>query len=126
MRLLTRIGAGLGGILVGLLVADLVLPGVSLSATGLIEATLVFWVVLIVVSFVGLRAVVNEPTIRRVVLMPLLVTVAALVITSILVDGLHIDGVLTYVWTGAILWIATGASQGIGHRIDRNRRRDQV
>lgn len=120
-RLVTRVAAGLAGAVLGLVLSAALLSGVTLTVSGLIEAAIVFWVIYILVTFVAIRALVREPTITRVVLLPMLVTIASLVICSILVSDLSIRGVMSYVWSGLILWACMAGA----HTIDRRKLREQ-
>lgn len=124
VRLATRVGTGLVGAVAGLVLSAALLSGVSLTATGLVQAAVVFWVIHILVTFVAIRALVREPTITRVVFLPMLVTIASLVICSVIVTGLSIHGVLSYVWSGLILWACMAAAHSVGRRRLREERRD--
>ncbi|MFM7224177.1 MAG: hypothetical protein ACKOBG_01400 [Actinomycetota bacterium] len=123
-RLGIRVVTGLVGAVVGLVLSAALLSGVSLTVTGLIQAAIVFWIIHVLVTFVALRALVREPTITRVVFLPMLVTIASLVICSILVSGLSIHGPMSYVWSGLILWACMAAAHAGGRRKLREQRRD--
>jgi hypothetical protein len=58
-----RILSSLVGIAVGIVLAVAVLSGFSASATAVVEATILFWIVHIVVSFLALRIFVRNPSV---------------------------------------------------------------
>jgi len=122
MRLLTRIASGIVGIVTGLVIADALLTGVSFTAVGLVEAALVYWVIHIVVTIVAFRALVREPSITRLLVLPLVVSVASLAISARFVDGMEIEGGSTYLWTAVIVWACTAVGHLVGHRINHKRK----
>ena len=115
---------GLIGAVAGLVLSAALLSGVTLTVGGLIQAAVVFWIIHVLVTFVAIRAVVKEPTISRVVFLPMLITIASLVICSILVSGLSIHGPLNFVWAGLILWACMAAAHAVGRNKLRDSRRD--
>ncbi|MFM8304134.1 MAG: hypothetical protein ACKOA9_07555 [Actinomycetota bacterium] len=122
MRLLTRIASGIVGIVTGLIVADALLTDVSFTPVGLVEAALVYWVIHIVVTIVAFRALVREPSITRLLVLPLVVSVASLAISTHFVSGMQIEGGSTYIWTALIVWICTAVAHLGGHRINHKRK----
>ena len=58
-----RVGTSLVGIAVGILVSSAVLSKFSIDATAVVEATLIFWLVHLVVQLLALRVLVHEPSI---------------------------------------------------------------
>ena len=107
---------------VGLLLSSAVLDKFSLDATALLEATLVFWVVHLIVGFVALKVLVREPSLALAGLLALASTIVSLIIVNAIVSGLHINGLQTYVLATAIVWLATAISDTIGRRMIRARR----
>jgi CDP-diglyceride synthetase len=123
VRLGIRAATSLAGIAVGLLVSSAVLDKFSLDATAVVEATLVFWVVHIVVGFVALKVLVREPSLALAGLLALGSTIVSLIIVNAIVSGLYIKGLQTYVLATAIVWLATAIGDTIGRRMTRARRR---
>jgi hypothetical protein len=121
-RLGIRAATSLAGIAVGLLLSSAVLDKFSLDATALLEATLVFWVVHLIVGFVALKVLVREPSLALAGLLALASTIVSLIIVNAIVSGLHISGLQTYVLATAIVWLATAISDTIGRRMIRARR----
>jgi len=122
IRLGIRLATSLVGIAVGLLLSSALLSKFSVDATAVVEATLVFWVVHIGVSFVALRVLVREPSVALAGLLALASTVVSLIIVNAIVSGLYIHGLQTYVLATVIIWAATAISDMIGRRTIRARR----
>ena len=122
VRLGIRAATSLAGIAVGLLLSSAVLDKFSLDATALLEATLVFWVVHLIVGFVALKVLVREPSLALAGLLALASTIVSLIIVNAIVNGLHVNGLQTYVLATAIVWLATAISDTIGRRMIRARR----
>src|SRR5271157_6045986 len=123
-RLGIRFAASLIGIAVGLLLSGALLSKFSIDATAVVEATLIFWLVHVGVSFVALRVLVREPSIALAGLLALASTIVSLIIVNAIVSGLYISGLPTYVLATAIVWLATAISDTIGRRMIRARRRN--
>jgi hypothetical protein len=127
--MLTRVGIRLGtslvGIAIGILLSGALLEKFSINATALVEATLVFWIVHLGVSFMALRVLVREPSIALAGLLALASTVVSLIIVNVVVSGLTISGLQTYVLATAIVWLATAVSDTIGRRMIRARRQER-
>jgi len=117
-----RAGTSLAGIAVGILLSSAVLDKFSLNATAVVEATLVFWVVHLVVAFVALKVLVREPSLALAGLLALAATIVSLIIVNAIVSGLYISGLQTYVLATAIVWLTTAISDTIGRRMIRARR----
>ncbi len=124
-RMGIRFGTSLAGIAVGLLVATAVLSRFSLDATALVEATLIFWLVHIVVSVVALKVLVREPSIALAGLLAIAATIVSLFIVNVIVSGLFISGVSTYVFATLIIWVATAAGDMVGRRMLQARRAER-
>src|SRR5438128_1361836 len=117
-----RIGTSLVAIAGALLICSAVLSDFSLNAGGLLEATLLFWVVHIAVSFVALRVLIRQPSVAMAGLLALLSTVVALVIVALIVPGLNVHGAGTFVVATLIIWIATAAGDVVARSLIRDRR----
>jgi hypothetical protein len=125
VRLGIRAGTSLAGIAIGLLLSSAVLDKFSVNATAVIEATLVFWVVHLVVGFVALKVLVREPSLALAGLLALGSTIVSLIIVNAIVSGLYISGLQTYVLATAIVWLTTAISDTIGRRMIRTRRAER-
>ncbi len=124
VRLGIRAATSLAGIAIGLVLSSAVLDKFSLNATAIIEATLVFWVIHLVVGFVALKVLVREPSLALAGLLALGSTIVSLIIVNAIVSGLYISGLQTYVLATAIVWLATAISDTVGRRMIRARRRE--
>jgi hypothetical protein len=120
-----RFGTSLVGIAVGIIVSAAVLSRFSISATAIVEGTLLFWVIHLVVQVLALRVLVHEPSIALAGLLALASTIVALIIVNAIVGGLSIHGIQTYVFATLIIWITTSASDIIGRRMIRTRRKER-
>lgn len=88
---------------VGLLVAALLLPGLSVEPVGFVVSVLFFTVVEIVLGpFVLKTALTHLPALRGGV--ALVTTFVGLLLTSIFTDGLRIDGVVTWLLAPFVVW----------------------
>ena len=121
-RLGIRLVASLVGIAVGILLADALLTDFSASAGAIVAATIVFWVVHLLVDFVALKVLVRNPSIAVAGLLALASTIVSLVIVNVIVSGLKISGASTYVFATLIIWITTAASVVVGGRRIREQR----
>lgn len=118
-----RLGSSLIGIAAGLLLSTAVLSGFSISATALVEATLIFWLVHFVVQVVALRTLIRQPSIALAGLLALAATIISLIIVTAIVSGLTVHGANTYVFATLIIWLTTAISDTVGARKIRARRR---
>lgn len=121
-RLGIRAGTSLAGIALGLLLSSALLDKFSIDATAVVEATLIFWLVHLGVQFMALRVLVREPSIALAGLLALASTIVSLVIVNIIVSGLNVRGLQTYVLATAIIWLTTAVGDTIGRRMIRARR----
>lgn len=121
-RLGIRLVASLAGIALGFLVAAALLDGFHLSASALVEGTIVFWLVHLVVQFLALRVLIRQPSVAMAGVLALLSTVVSLMIVNVVVSGITIRGTSTYILTTLIIWVATVAGDVIGRRKIRARR----
>jgi len=122
-RLGIRMGMSLVGIAVGLAISAKLLGHVSITLTGLIEATILFWIVHLIVDFIALRALIRNPSVAVAGLLALLSTVISLAIVSAIVSGMHIKGVSSYVIATLIIWVTTAGADIWARRMIRARRR---
>jgi hypothetical protein len=120
-----RVGASLVGILVGILISAAALNKFSVSATAVIEATVLFWLVHLGVQFVALRVLVREPSIALAGLLALASTIVSLIIVNAVISGLSIRGIQTYLVATVIIWITTSISDVIARQMIRSRRRER-
>ena len=117
-----RFGTSLAGIAVGILVSSAVLSKFSIDAAAVIEATLLFWIVHIVVQLFALRVLVRQPSIALAGLLALASTIVALIIVNAIVSGLSIHGIQTYALATLIIWLATAAGDFVGRQMLRDHR----
>ena len=120
-----RLGSSLVGIAVGLLLCSAVLENFSLSATALVESTLLFWVTHIVVQFLALRVLIRQPSVALAGLLALASTIIALIIVSVVVEGLRIHGAASYVGATVIIWLMTALADMWARRTIREQRADR-
>ena len=118
-----RLLSSLIGIAAGLLLSSALLNGLSMNVTAVIEATIVFWIVHLIVQFLALRILVRQPSVAMVGLLALASTVVSLIVVNLIVSGLTIKGTATYLWATLIVWITTSIGDFIGTRKIRERRR---
>jgi hypothetical protein len=123
-RLGIRFVASLIGIAVGLLLSSAVLGKFSIDATGVVEATLLFWIVHLGVQVLALRVLVRQPSVALAGLLALGATIVSLIIVNAIVSGLYIHGIQTYVLATLIIWLTTAISDTAGSRMARDRRDD--
>src|SRR5205807_3209675 len=121
-RLGIRFLASLAGAAAGMLVSAAALSKVSFDATAVVEATLVFWLVHVIVQLFALRVLARQPSVALAGLLALGSTIVALIIVNAVVSGLYIHGLQTYVWMALILWGTTAAADAVGTRVAREGR----
>ncbi len=121
-RLGIRFGSALIGIALGIVVSAAVLSGVSVTPVALVEATAVFWLVHIVVSFMALRVLVRQPSVSMAGLLAVASTVVSLIIVSLIISGLSIKGPMSYLGATLIIWATTAIGDVVGSRMIRARR----
>lgn len=122
-RLGIRIAASLVGILVGIVLSAAILGDFSASTGGIVAATIVFWIVHILVMFLGLRIFVRNPSVSMAILVALAATIVSLIIVNLIVSGVSISGLGAYVIAGIIIWICTAIADVVGTRMIRENRR---
>lgn len=116
---------GLVGVAAGILVSSAVLSDMSISATALVETTIIFWLVHIAVQFLALRVLVRQPSVALAGLLAVPSTIVSLIIVVLIVSGLTIHGASTYLFATLIIWVTTAVADMIGHRMIRDRRMDR-
>jgi hypothetical protein len=121
-RLGIRVVASLAGILIGIVVSVAVLSGFSATPQAIVVSTALFWVVHLGVTFVALRVLIRQPSVATAGLLALASTIVSLIIVNIVVSGLKIHGVTTYLIATVIIWISTALGDMIGRRKIRARR----
>lgn len=106
IRLLIRIVLSLLGNALGLWVASLILDDMSVSGTAFVVAVVIFTVLAAV-----LQPLITKTTIRNAPALQsssaLVTTFLALLITELISDGLHIQGVITWLLATVIVWLFT-------------------
>jgi hypothetical protein len=122
IRLLTS----LAGIAVGIVVSATLLDDFSIDAGALVVATILFWIVHLVVQFLALRVLVRQPSVALAGLLALASTIVALIVVNLLVSGMSIHGASTYVLATLIIWLATAGGDVVGHRMIRARRQERL
>lgn len=116
---------GLVGAGAGLVLADILLSGLTISVRAVFEAALVFWLVHLAVSFLALRVLIREPSVAMAGLLAMGSTVVSLIIVNIVVSGLSIRGLSTYVFATLIIWATTALADMAGRRMIRSRRQER-
>lgn len=117
-----RLVASLVGILIGLIVSVAVLSGFTATAKAIVVSTLLFWAVNLVINVVALRILIRQPSVATAGLLALVSTILSLIIVNLVVSGVKIHGVSTYVFATVIIWISTALAGMIGRRKIRERR----
>jgi hypothetical protein len=123
-----RLGFSLAGIAIGLELCNIFLTSFSLTTTALVEATLLFWVVHIVVQFIALKVLIRQPSVALAGLLALAATIIALLVTNAVVSGMHLGGPGTYIPATLIIWACIAAADFVSTRrirADRAERRQE-
>ena len=119
-----RIASSLIGIAVGIVLATAIFERLlEHRATGIVEATIVFWIVFLIVNFVALRVFVRQPSVALAGLLALASTIVSLIIVNLIVSDISIHGVSAYLGATVVIWISTVVADSIGRRMIRDRRR---
>src|SRR5450631_2130784 len=119
-----RLTSSLIGIAAGLLLSSALVSKFSISATALVEATLIFWLVHFVIQVIALRILIRQPSISLAGLLALVSTILSLIIVNAIVSGMSIHGAGAYIPVALIIWLTTALSDTIGARMIKDRRRD--
>src|SRR3954468_4518267 len=122
-RLGIRIASSLIGIVIGIVLSAAIFDGFSTSSTGIVEATIVFWIVFLIVNFLALRVLVRQPSVGLAGLLALASTIVSLIIVNLIVSDISIHGAITYLGATMVIWITTAVADSIGRRMIRDRRR---
>ena len=118
-----RIASSLIGIAVGIVLSTAIFDGFSSTTTGLVEATIVFWIVFLIVNFLALRVLIRQPSVGLAGLLALASTIVSLIIVNLIVSDISIHGVSAYLGATVVIWISTVIFDSIGRRMIRDRRR---
>ena len=118
-----RIASSLIGIAVGIVLSTAIFDGFSSSTTGLLEATIVFWIVFLIVNFLALRVLIRQPSVGLAGLLALASTIVSLIIVNLIVSDISIRGLSAYLGATVVIWISTVVADSIGRRMIRDRRR---
>jgi hypothetical protein len=105
-QILLRAVVLLGSWAIGLLLAAWVVPGVSLSASGFIVAVVVFSVAQAILSLLILKLP-HEYAALLLGGTGLALTLVALILASVLTDGLTIHGIASWLATTVLGWLVT-------------------
>ena len=118
-----RIASSLIGIAVGIVLSTAIFDGFSSTTTGLVEATIVFWIVNLIVNFLAVRVLVRQPSVGLAGLLALASTIVSLIIVNLIVSDISIHGASAYLGATLVIWISTVVFDSIGRRMIRDRRR---
>ena len=118
-----RIAASLIGIAAGIVLSVALLDDFSATTTGIVEATIVFWIVHMIASFFAVKVLVKDPSIAMAGLLALASTIVSLIIVNLIISDISISGGVTYIVATLIIWITTAAADVVGGRMIRDRRR---
>ena len=118
-----RIASSLIGIAVGIVLSTAIFDGFKSTTTGLVEATIVFWIVFLIVNFLALRVLIRQPSVGLAGLLALASTIVSLIIVNLIVSDISIHGVSAYLGATVVIWISTVIFDSIGRRMIRDRRR---
>lgn len=118
----TRFAASLAGIAAGLLLSSILLDRFSIGLVSLVWATLIFWVVHMVTQLIALRTLVRQPSVALAGLLALGSTIVSLILVNLIVEGIRIKGIETYVMAALIIWLTTALGDTLAIRRLRARR----
>jgi hypothetical protein len=125
MRWGIRLAATLVGIALGIILSAGLLDDFEITTAGVFWATILFWIIHIIVSFLALRVLIRQPSIALAGLLALASTIIALIVVNLIVDGISISGAGTYVLATLIIWACTAIADVAGTALIRSRRRDR-
>ena len=118
-----RIVASLVGIAAGIILSVALLSDFSASTAGIIEATIVFWIIHIIVNFFAVKVLIRQPSVAMAGLLALASTIVSLIIVNLLVSDISIHGASAYLGATLVIWITTAIADTVGRRMIRDRRR---
>lgn len=106
IRILLSAAVFLASSAIGLLVASLLIPGVSVSVTGFITAVIIFAVAQAILSpfFLKMASRYASAFLGGIGLVS---TLAALILASVLTNGLVIRGISSWIWATVVVWLVT-------------------
>jgi uncharacterized membrane protein YvlD (DUF360 family) len=106
IRILVRLLIALLSNAVGLIVAAAVLDGMTLNATGFVVAVAVYTVVFALLQpfLISVLRRSPAPVLGGVAL---IATLASLIVTTLITDGLEISGVGTWIAATLVVWLAS-------------------
>ena len=106
IRILVRLLIALLSNAVGLIVAAVVLDGMTLNATGFLVAVAVYTVVFALLQpfLISVLRRSPAPVLGGVAL---IATLASLIVTTLITDGLEISGVGTWIAATLVVWLAS-------------------
>lgn len=109
IRFLLRVAIFLGSSAIGLLVAGWLVPGVSLSVLGFVTAVVIFTVAQAILSpfFLKMASRYASAFLGGIGLVS---TFAALLLASLLSNGLSIRGVGSWIAATVVVWLVTAAA----------------
>ena len=121
-RMGIRLLASLVGIAAGLILSVALLSDFSATSKAIVVATIVFWIVHLIVNFIALKMLIRNPSIAMAGLLALASTIVSLIIVNLIVSDLEIRGITTYVLATLIIWITTAAADMVRTSKIRDRR----
>ena len=106
IRLLVRLLIAFASNGVGLIVAAAVLDGMTLDATGFVVSVVIYTIVFALLQpfLISVLRRSPAPVLGGVAL---IATLVSLIVTTLLTDGLSIDGVGTWIAATVIVWLAS-------------------
>lgn len=108
IRLIVRTAIALAGNAIGLIVASLVLSGFDIDVTGFITALVIFTVVLALMTpFLANMMRRNRSSTSALGGVSLIATFVALLITTLVSDGLSISGIGTWIGATVVVWLGS-------------------
>ena len=123
VRLAIRLGASLLGIVAGIAISVALLDDFSATTSGIVMATVVFWIVHMIVNFFAVKVLIKDPSVAFAGLLALASTIVSLIIVNLIVSDISIRGAATYILATLIIWITTAAADIVAGRMIRERRR---
>jgi hypothetical protein len=82
----------------------------------------VFWFVHLATQFMALKVLVRQPSIALAGLLAIASTIVALIIVNMIVSGLRVHGLNTYVFATLSIWVTTSIGDIAARQIIRTRR----
>ena len=120
-----RLAATLIGIALGIILSAGLLDDFEVTTAGVFWATILFWIIHIIVQFLALRVLIRQPSIALAGLLALASTIISLIVVNLIVDGISISGAGTYILATLIIWACTAIADIAGTALIRSRRRER-